>query len=99
MWFLTRLEVNGTIQASKTPAMPEAPPLNGRKLVQLREAARLTQRELAIRSGLTERTIGDLERGGQTNPKLETLEALAKALGVGVALLLDEPEPAGERAS
>ena len=53
----------------------------GRRLRQLREAAGLTQLELAAASGLTHEAISNLETGKRA-PRAETVRALAHALGV-----------------
>ena len=45
-----------------------------------REAASLTQEELAERSGLTSRAISDMERGRTTRPYLSSVRLLADAL-------------------
>src|SRR6185436_10616220 len=55
-------------------------------LRQLREAAALSQRELAERAGLSLRGISDLERGLRQLPHPNTLRRLADALRV------EEPE-------
>jgi transcriptional regulator with XRE-family HTH domain len=49
--------------------------------------------ELSRRSGVARNTIAALERG-EGNPTLETLYALADALGVPLSELLVAPEPA-----
>lgn len=59
------------------------------KVRTLREAAGLTQAELAERSGVSQTWISRLERG-QENPTLATLRRLAAAFGVRVTDLLDE---------
>ena len=61
----------------------------GPRLVQLRESAGLTQRALAVRADVTVNTVSELERGVNDNPELKTLLALAAALGVPVADLLN----------
>ncbi|MBB4982965.1 MULTISPECIES: helix-turn-helix domain-containing protein [Streptomyces] len=48
----------------------------------LRERAGLTQEELAFNSGLSIRTISDLERGRTTAPQRRSIELLADALCV-----------------
>ena len=52
----------------------------GTKLRQLREAASLTQEELAARAGLTAKGISDLERGERQRPYPHTVRSLADAL-------------------
>jgi transcriptional regulator with XRE-family HTH domain len=47
-----------------------------------REAARLTQAEVAERSGLTSQAISMLERGVRREPRVRTVELLADALGL-----------------
>ena len=54
----------------------------GERLRQLREAAGLTQEELAERSELTPDAIGLLERGQRRHPHPSTVRALADALGL-----------------
>lgn len=62
------------------------------KLVQLRKAKGWSQQDLAVRAGIHAITVSEIERGA-TDPKQSTLEALARALEVGVADLLNG-EPA-----
>ncbi len=58
----------------------------GERLLMARKAKRMTQQQLAIKAGLTQATISDIERGRNQT----TIEApsLAKALGVTVDYLL-----------
>lgn len=66
----------------------------GARLRQLRLARKLTQAQLAERAGLSDKFLGELERG-RGNPTLTTLAALSEALGVRLvdllALELDRP--------
>lgn len=55
--------------------------LVGRNAARLRQAAGLTQEQLAERSGLSQQYLSDLERG-KRNPTVVTLYELATALGV-----------------
>ncbi len=48
-----------------------------------RETAKLSQEELAERSGLSPNTIGALERGEHRRPYPATIRALVRALGLG----------------
>lgn len=48
-----------------------------------RHAARLTQEELAARSGLSPRGIQNLESGRVTRPRRDSVRLLADALGLG----------------
>src|SRR3712207_3086023 len=54
----------------------------GARLRRLREAASLTQEELAARAGLTAKGISDLERGARQRPYPHTVRSLADALGL-----------------
>ena len=65
--------------------MAEAPGTFAALLRKLRTAARLTQEELAEATGLSPRSISDLERGIATAPRRDTIRMLAEGLG------LDEP--------
>jgi transcriptional regulator with XRE-family HTH domain len=56
------------------------------RLKRLREAAGLTQSELAERAGFNQRTISHWEQG-QREPLLSNVQALAQALGVECAVL------------
>jgi transcriptional regulator with XRE-family HTH domain len=60
----------------------------------LRVERRLTLGQLAARSGVSKATLSKLELG-ETNPTLETLATLARALSVGVAELLEPAASSG----
>ncbi|HEX5270553.1 MAG TPA: helix-turn-helix transcriptional regulator [Gemmataceae bacterium] len=66
------------------------------RLTALREAAGISQYRLAQLSGITKQTISNLERG-ETSPSWETVQLLAKALGVSCEEFVVEdiqpPEP------
>jgi putative transcriptional regulator len=67
------------------------------RLKELREAAGLTQAELAERSGLSQKAISQWEQG-VARPLWDNVIALAAALGVDVAEFLKAPAkrpPAG----
>lgn len=51
------------------------------RLTQARKAAHLTQAELAERAGLSRMTVQRLE-GGNLDPRLSTLQELARVLGL-----------------
>ena len=57
-----------------------------------REAAGLTQRQLADLVGVTDQTISNIERG-VTTPTLDTARALARVLGIAVEGLFGPEEP------
>lgn len=59
----------------------------GARVKQLRQSRRLTQEQVAERSGLSHKFIGEIERG-LGNPTLTTLASMADALGVGLVDLL-----------
>ena len=64
-------------------------PLDTDKIRKLRRALKLTQAEAAERAGLTGlQTWSDIENGRRANLTIETLERIAKALGVRAADLL-----------
>ena len=67
----------------------------GARLKELRRHARMTQQRLAQAAGLSVSAIGRLEQGGR--PRLVTVAALARALGVPVGTL-DPPREAGSAA-
>ena len=62
-----------------TGAEQQEPPF-GKRLRRLREAAALTQEELAGRAGLSPNAISDLERGRRRRPYPHTVRSLADAL-------------------
>lgn len=64
-------------------------PQRGQRLRRLREAAGLSQRELAERIGLHHSNIGYWERSGNL-PRSDVLAPMAKILGVGVDEILGE---------
>jgi transcriptional regulator with XRE-family HTH domain len=51
------------------------------KLVEVRRSRLLSMRELAAKSGVSLKTISDIELG-RTNPALSTIRKLSDALGV-----------------
>lgn len=63
----------------------------GKRLAELREQAGLSQEDLGVRAGLHGMSISKIERG-VVQPKLATVEALARALGLELADLLTAPE-------
>jgi transcriptional regulator with XRE-family HTH domain len=59
----------------------------------LRGQKGITQQELARSARVTRSYIAVLEAGHRKNPSLAILRRLARALGVPVSVLLDEPAP------
>jgi predicted ATPase/DNA-binding XRE family transcriptional regulator len=66
---------SGSFEAAQKPPVPF-----GTRLRQLREAAGLTQEELALRSGVSVKAISTLERGERKRPYPHTIRSLADAL-------------------
>lgn len=66
----------------------------GALIREARHAAGLTQRSLALRTGTTQSAIARLE-SDQTNPTVETLEAMLHATGHRLTLEAEPFEPAG----
>ena len=61
---------------------PEQETSFGDRLRRLRDAAGLTQEELAFRAGLSPNAISDLERGRRRRPYPHTVRALSETLGL-----------------
>lgn len=72
----------------------------GTRLRRFREAAGLTQEELASRAGLSAKAISSLERGARRRPYPHTVRSLAEALGLSederAALLASVPRGGGD---
>jgi transcriptional regulator with XRE-family HTH domain len=67
-------------------------PVFAARLRELRGAAKLTQHELAERTGLHRQAIAKLETG-VTRPTWDTVQALARALGVSCEVFQVEEKP------
>jgi transcriptional regulator with XRE-family HTH domain len=68
----------------------------GRVLKRLREAAGLSQMDLAVKAGLNLFTVAKIEQG-QREPAWTTVQALARALGVSCEVFVEpEPPPAAQ---
>jgi transcriptional regulator with XRE-family HTH domain len=65
----------------------------GARLKRLRAALDITQQELAQRAGLSLEAVTRLEQRPETDPKLSTLHALARALGCTLDELCGPPGP------
>jgi transcriptional regulator with XRE-family HTH domain len=68
----------------------------GARLRGLRQAAGLTQEELALRAGLSPNAVSALERGARKRPQPHTVRSLSEALGLSeegrTALLASVPK-------
>ena len=64
----------------------------GNRLRATREMQKMTQADLATRSGLTPSAISQLE-GDERDPAFKTLTRLATALGTSVSFLVGEHKP------
>jgi transcriptional regulator with XRE-family HTH domain len=73
----------------------------GQSVKDLRAAVGLTQQELAVKAGLSVSVVSQIEQGTNADPRLSTLAALARALGVNLDQLAGgttpAPEPPGEK--
>jgi transcriptional regulator with XRE-family HTH domain len=67
-----------------------------RNLRRLREAAGLSQELLAVQAGVTSSTVQRIEGDDDYQPRLSSLSAIARALGVRTVDLLADPEPKPE---
>jgi transcriptional regulator with XRE-family HTH domain len=63
----------------------------GEAIRQGRSVLGISQGELAERAGLHRTYVSDLERGAR-NPSIESIEKLARALGVSVAKLFEQAD-------
>jgi transcriptional regulator with XRE-family HTH domain len=71
---------------------PVQPDLNvGRRIRQLREACKLSMRELAGASGLAPNTLSLIENN-RTSPSISTLQQIAHALGVNITTFFEPPD-------
>lgn len=64
----------------------------GSRVRHFRRAKKMTQPQLAKSAGIAQSAVSGIETGEKKNPGIETVKALAKALGVSVADLLDGEE-------
>jgi transcriptional regulator with XRE-family HTH domain len=62
--------------------MPTKPEAFAHRLARLRQAAGMTQVSLALATGISIRTIQDLEQGVNLDPRWSNAVKLADALGV-----------------
>jgi len=71
--------------------MPVDPNLRKRIRILLAEHD-ITQKELAVRTGLREMTISNLVRGRTSDVNLSTLESIARALGCHLKVLIEDAQ-------
>ncbi|OWU98002.1 transcriptional regulator [Micromonospora wenchangensis] len=69
-------------------------PTVGERLAGIRRESKLTQEQLAERSGVSVEVIRKLEQGTRGAARLDTLHALARALGVSTSTLLGDASQA-----
>ena len=87
--FIAEIEAEAAAEGPAAVAELEAFRLHfslARQLGEQRRAQRMTQRQLAARSGIDQAEISRIERG-QANPTTATLGALVGALGLDVLLV------------
>jgi transcriptional regulator with XRE-family HTH domain len=72
--------------------MPMAAEMVGDRLRALRDAAGLTQQQLATAAKLSISVVAQIEQGKTDDPRLSTLRALAKVLGVSLDELAGEKD-------
>lgn len=65
----------------------------GELIKRTRKSHRVSQRSLAIRAGTDQAAISRIERG-EVSPSIETVERLLAAMGEGLRLAAERPEPA-----
>ena len=69
---------------------------DGKKIARLREAKGWTQTQLALKVGLSQPTISDLENQVTQDPGFETLSSVAAALGVPLSQIMGKPNPGAD---
>ena len=96
--FYKELEVEARAEGPEAVAELEAFRLHfslARQLAERRREQRLTQKQLAERSGIGQAEISRIERG-QANPTASTLASLTRALDVDVLLVPAESRPTND---
>lgn len=72
------------------------PQLIGQRVAHQRHVRRWTLDQLVEVSGVSRRTLSNIEQG-EANPSIGILLKLSDALGVGLSVLVDPPKPTGVR--
>ena len=67
--------------------------MNLTRIYEIRTQRGFSQQELARRSGVKQSIISDIERGKTANPRIDTLQKLAAALGCTLDELASDTEP------
>lgn len=88
-------EFDGDVEYERERAIARAQNTVGYNVNRIRRMTGLTQLELAVRSGMRQPRIAEIERG-EYNPRLDTLAKLSLGLGVSLGELTRDP---GETAS
>lgn len=70
----------------------------GKRIKYFRQKLGLSQFELSQRSNVSQASIARIEANQQKNPKKETIEKLADALGISLSQLMEEPAMIKEEA-
>src|SRR3954468_22175283 len=73
-------------------------PMDPAKLIERRTALRLTQADVAAAAGMKQQAYARLETGGRLNPRIDTVEKVARALECAVGDLLVAPKLGRRRA-
>ena len=58
--------------------------INNKRIIELRKEKNISRYMLAIKSNIPRATLRDIEKGITTNPRIETVKAIAKALEVDI---------------
>jgi transcriptional regulator with XRE-family HTH domain len=65
----------------------------GARIKAARTAAGMTQMDVARRTELSLQAVGDIERGIVRDPHISSLRQIARALGIPVTQMLEDPAP------
>jgi transcriptional regulator with XRE-family HTH domain len=65
----------------------------GDRIRAARKAAGMTQEAVARRTDLSLQAVGDIERGIVRDPHISSLRQIARALGIPVTQMLEDPAP------
>jgi transcriptional regulator with XRE-family HTH domain len=65
----------------------------GDRIRAARKASGMTQEAVARRTDLSLQAVGDIERGIVRDPHISSLRQIARALGIPVTQMLEDPAP------